>query len=130
MSGLETDGVLPIPKKTTTTKTLSKQTQPQNFKQQQRTCRYCKKPGHNIKECRKCIRKEQKRQSEEEPSERLIAKTYPPCPHYQRTNHTPDMCMNGLRAANRPKLKIIITQLTIVRDQVRPHKLLLLLSIL
>ena len=103
LSGLETDGELPIAKMTTTTTTINKQTQAQNAEKQQIICRYCKKPKHVIKECRKCIRKEQELQGEKQPSERRNAKTYPPCPHCRRTNHTPDVCWNGPNASNRPR---------------------------
>ena len=103
LSGIETDGDLPIPTMSTTRMTLIKQTQPQSAEQQQIICRYCKKPGHVIKECRKRIRKEQERQGEKQSAEKPNAKTYPSCPHCQRTNHTADMCWSGPNAANRPK---------------------------
>ena len=45
----------------TTTMTVNKQTQPQSAEHQPMICRYCKKPGHLIHECRKRIRKEQER---------------------------------------------------------------------
>ena len=67
--------------KITTTTTTQKQTKPQIAEQQQFLCRYCKKPGHVIKEWRKRTRKEEERQGEKKHSERPNAKTYPHCLH-------------------------------------------------
>ena len=103
MSGIETDGELPISTMSTTRMTLNKQTQPQSAEQQQTICRYCKKPGHVIKECRNRISKEQERQGEKQSAKRPNAKRYPSCPQCQRTNHTAGICWNGPKAANRPK---------------------------
>ena len=50
LGGWETHGELSIPTMTTTTKTLNKQTQPQKAEQLQDFCRYCKKPGHVIRD--------------------------------------------------------------------------------
>ena len=63
LSGLETDGELPIPTMTTTTTTLNRKTQPQNPDYQKiRQC--CEKPRHVIKRSRNRIRKEQEQQGE------------------------------------------------------------------
>ena len=92
MSCLETIAEVRIPTMTTTTTTVKKQTLSENAEQQQIVCRYCKEPERSIKECRKHIYKEQERQNEKQTTERANAETYPPCPHYRRTNHTADMC--------------------------------------
>ena len=33
----------------------------------------------------------------------LTFKSFAPCPHYQRTNHSPEKCWSGPNAANKPK---------------------------
>ena len=63
----------------------------------------CIKPGHVIEERRKSIRKEQERQGEKQTTKRPNAKTYPPCLHYQKTDHTADMCWKGPNADKRRK---------------------------
>ena len=93
LSGLETDGELPNLTMETTKTTVNKQTQPRNAEQQQFICRYSKKPENAIRDSRKNIRKEQNWQGVNETS----------CPHWQRNNHTTDMCWSCLSAANRPK---------------------------
>ena len=102
MNGFETDGELFIPTMATTTTRVNKQSEPQNAKQEQIFCRYCKKPRHVIKEYRKPVRKEQARQGEKQTIDRPNARTYLPFPNCQRTNHKENMCWNGPNAANRP----------------------------
>ena len=77
----------------------------QNTEQTKVTCHYCKKPGHVIRECRKRMRKEQE-QRNDPPNQNIkpsTSKSFPPCPHRQRTNHPPEKCWSGPNAANRPK---------------------------
>ena len=59
----------------TTTTTVNKQTQIQNEEHQQLIGRYCKKPGHVNKECRKRIRMKQERQGEKQTTEKADANT-------------------------------------------------------
>ena len=51
------------------------------------------------------MRKEQEQRND--PSNQNIepstSKSFPPCPHCQRTNHPPEKCWSGLNEANRPK---------------------------
>ena len=101
LSGLENDGELTIP---TMTAILPNDNQ-QNTEQTKVVCHYCKKPGHVIRECRKRIKKEQAQRNY--PSTQKMkpstSKSYAPCPHCQRTNHSPEQCWNGPNAANSPK---------------------------
>ena len=55
------------------------------------------------KNAQKGILKEQEQQFEKQTTEKPNSKTYPPCPHCQRSNQTADMCWNGSEAANRPR---------------------------
>ena len=101
LSGLENDGELTIPTMTAVPTNDSQQ----NTEQTKVVCHYCKKPGHVIRDCRKRMRKEQEQRND--PSNQNIkpstSKSFPPCPHYQRTNHPPEKCCSGPTAANRPK---------------------------
>ena len=101
LSGLENDGELTVPTMTA----VPPNDNQQNTEQTKVVCRYCKKPGHVIRECRKRIRKEQEQRND--PSTQKIkpstSKSYAPCPHCQRTNHPPEQCWSGPNAANRPK---------------------------
>ena len=77
----------------------------QNTEQTKVTCHYCKKPGHVIRDCRKRMRKEQEQRNDpsnqnKKPS---TSKSFPPCPHCQRTNHPPEKFWSGPNAANRSK---------------------------
>ena len=68
-------------------------------------CHYCKKPGHVIRDCRKRMRKEQE-QRNDPPNQNIkhsTSKSFPPCPHCQRTHHPPEKCWSCPNAANRPK---------------------------
>ena len=101
LSGLENDGELTIP-----TMTAVPPNDNQHITEQTKVvCHYCKKPGHVIRECRKRIRKEQAQRND--PSNQKMkpstSKSYAPCPHCQRTNHSPEQCWSGPNAANRPK---------------------------
>ena len=101
LSSLENDGDLTIP---TMTAVPPNDIQQKN-EQIKVICHYCKKPGHVIRECRKRMRKEQEQRND--PSNQNIkpstSKSFPPCPHCQRTNHPPEKCWSGPNAANRPK---------------------------
>ena len=101
LSGLESDGELTIPKMTAVPPNDSQQ----NTEQTKVVCHYCKKPDHVIRDCRKRMRKEQEQRND--PSNQNIKsstpKSFPPCPHCQRTNHPPEKCWSGPNAANRPK---------------------------
>ena len=101
LSGLENDGELTIPTMTAVPPNDSQQ----NTEQTKVVCHYCKKPGHVIRDCRKRMRKEQEQRND--PSNQNIkpstSKSFPPCPHCQRTNHPPEKCWSGPKAANRPK---------------------------
>ena len=101
LSGLENDGELTIPTMTAVPPNDSQQ----NTEQIKVVCHYCKKPGHVIRDCRKRMRKEQEQRND--PSNQNIkpstSKSFPPCPHCQRTNHPPEKCWSGPNAANRPK---------------------------
>ena len=101
LSGLENDGELTI----RTTTAVPPNDNQQNTEQTKVVCHYCKKPGHVIRDCRKRMRKEQEQRND--PSNQNIkpptSKSFPPCPHCQRTNHPPEMCWSGPNAANRPK---------------------------
>ena len=101
LSGLENEGELTIPTMTTVPPNYSQQ----NTEQTKVVCHYCKKPGHVIRDCRKRMRKEQEQRNDSsnqniKPS---TSKSFPPCPHCQRTNHPPERCWSGPNAANRPK---------------------------
>ena len=101
LSGLENDGELTIPTMTAVPPNDSQQ----NTEQTKAVCHYCKKSGHVIRDCRKWMRKEQEKRNDP-PNQKikpLTSKSFPPCPHCQRTNHPPEKCWSGLNAANRPK---------------------------
>ena len=101
LSGLENDGELTIPTMTAVPPNDSQQ----SSEQTEVVCRYCKKPGHVIRDCRKRMRKEQE-QRNDPPNQNIkhsTSKSFPPCSHCQRTNHPPEKCWNGPNAANRPK---------------------------
>ena len=99
--GLENDGELTIPTMTAVPPTDNQQ----KTEQTKVVCHYCKKPGHVIRDCRKRMRKEQEQRND--PSNQNIkpstSKSFPPCPHCQRTNHPPEKCWSGPNAANIPK---------------------------
>ena len=101
LSGLENDGELTIPTMTA----VPPNDKQQNTEQTKVVCPYCKKPGHVIRDCRKRMRKEQEQRND--PSNQNIkpstSKSFPPCPHCQRTNHPPEKCWSGPNAANRLK---------------------------
>ena len=101
LSGLENNGELTIP----TMIAVPPNENQQNTKQTKVVCHYCKKPGHVIRECRKRIRKEQEQRNDSSAQKMKpsTSKSFLPCPHCQRTNHTPEQCWNGPNAANRPK---------------------------
>ena len=101
LSGLENDGELTKPTMTA----VPLNDNQQNTEQTKVVCYYCKKPAHVIRDCRKRMRKEQEQRND--PSNQNIkpstSKSFPPCPHCQRTNHPPEKCWSGPNAANRPK---------------------------
>ena len=101
LSGLENYGELTIPTMTA----VPPNDNQQNTEQTKVVCHYCKKPGHVIRDCRKRMGKEQEQRND--PSNQIIkpstSKSFPPCPHCQRTNHSPEKCWSGPNAANRPK---------------------------
>ena len=101
LSGLENDGELTIPTMTAVHPNDSQQ----NTEQTKVVCHYCKKPGHVIRDCRKRMRKEQEQRNDplNQNKKPLTSKSFPPCPHCQRTNHPPEKCWSGPNAANRPK---------------------------
>ena len=101
LSGLENDGELTIRKMTAVPQNENQQ----NTEQTKVTCNFCKKPGHVNRDCRKRMRKEQE-QRNDPPNQNIkpsTSKSFPPCPHCQRTNHPPGKCWSGPNAANRPK---------------------------
>ena len=101
LRGLENDGELTIP----TTTAVPPNDNQQNTKITEVICHYCKKPGHVIRECRKRMRKEQEKRNDP-PNQNIkpsTSKSFPPCPHCQRTNHPPEKCWSGPNAADRPK---------------------------
>ena len=101
LSGLENDGELTMPTMTA----VPPNDNQQNTEQTRVICHSCKKPGHVIRECRKRMRKEQE-QRNDPPNQNIkpsTSKSFPPCPHCQRTNHPPEKCWSGPNAANRPK---------------------------
>ena len=77
----------------------------QNTEQTKKVCRYCKKAGHVIGDCRKRIKKEQEQRND--PSipnmKQPTSKSFAPCLHCQRTNPPPEKCWSRPSAANRPK---------------------------
>ena len=101
LSGLENDGELTIP----TLTAVPPNDNQQNTDQTKVVCHYCKKPGHVIRDCRKRMRKDQEQRNDT--SNQNIRpssfKSFPPCPHCQRTNHPPEKCWSSPNAANRPK---------------------------
>ena len=101
LSGLENDGELTKPTMTAVPPNDSQQ----NTEQTKVVCHYCKKPGHVIRDCRKRMRKEQEQRND--PSNQNIkpstSKSFPHCPHCQRTNHPPEKCWSAPNAANSPK---------------------------
>ena len=100
LSGSENDGELT---KTTMTAIPPNDNQ-HNTEQAKTVCHYCKKPGHNIRDCRKRMRKEQEQRKDPsiQNTKPLTSKSFAPCPHCQRTNHPPGNCWSGPNAANRP----------------------------
>ena len=101
LSGLENDGELTIPTMTA----VPPNDNQQNTEQTKVICHYCKKPGHVIRECRKRMRKDQE-QRNDPPNQNTnpsTSKSFPLCPHCQRTNHPPEKCWSGANAVNRPK---------------------------
>ena len=83
LSDLENDGELTIPTMTA----VPPNDNQQNTEQTNLIWRFCKKPGHVIRECRGRMRKEQE-QRIDPPNQNiklLISKSFPPCPHCQRT---------------------------------------------
>ena len=101
LSGLQNDGELTIPTMTAVPPNDSQQ----NTEQTKVICHYCKKRGHVIRDCRKRMRKEQE-QRNDPPNQNIkhsTSKSFPPCPHCQRTHHPPEKCWSGPNAANRPK---------------------------
>ena len=101
LSGLESDGELTIPTMTAVPTNDSQR----NTEQTKVVCHYCKKPGHVIRDCRKRMRKEQEQRNDPSDQKRKLStsKSFPPCPHCQRTNHPPEKCWSGPNAAHRPK---------------------------
>ena len=101
LSGLENDGELTIPTMTA----VPPNNNPQKTEQAKIVCHCCKKPGHVIRDCRNRMRKEQEQKND--PSNQNIkpstSKSFPPCPHCQRTNHPPEKCWSGPNAANTRK---------------------------
>ena len=101
LSGLENDGELTIPTMTA----VPPNDNQQNTEQTKVVCHYCKKPCHVIRDCGKRMGKEQEQRND--PSNQNIkpstSKSFPHCPHCQRTNHPPEKCWSGPNAANRPK---------------------------
>ena len=99
--GLENDGELTIP----TLTAVPPNDNQQNTEKAKIVCHYCKKPDHVIRDCRRRMRKE-KEQRNDPPIQNTkpsTSKLYAPCPHCQRTNHPPEQCWSGPKAANRPK---------------------------
>ena len=101
LSDLENDGELKIPTMTA----VPQNDNQQNTEQTKVVCLYRKKPVHVIRDCRKRMKKEQEQRND--PSNQNIkpstSKSFPPCPHCQRTNHPPEKCWSGPNAAKRPK---------------------------
>ena len=101
LNGLENDGELTIPTMTA----VNPNDNQQNTEQTKVVCHPCKKPDHVIRDCRKRMTKEQEQRND--PSNQniklSISKSFPPCPHCQRTNHPPEKCWSGPNAAKRPK---------------------------
>ena len=101
LSGLENDGELAV----STMTAVPPNDNQQNTEQTKVVCHYCKKPGHVIPDCRKRMRKEQEQRNDPSNQNKkpLTSKSFPSCPHCQRTNHPPEKGWNGSNAANRPK---------------------------
>ena len=101
LSGLENDEELTKPTMTA----VPPNDNQQKTEQTKIVCHYCKKPGHVIRECRKRMRKEQEQRNDlsNQNMRTSTSKSFPPCPHCQRTIHPPEQSWNGPNAANRPK---------------------------
>ena len=101
LSGLENDGELTVPTMTA----VPPNDNQQKTEQTKVVCHYCKKPGHVIRECRKRMRKEQEQRNDTSTQKMKpsTSKSFPPCPHCQRTNHLPEQRWSGPNAASRPK---------------------------
>ena len=100
-SGLENDGELTIPTMTA----VPPNDNQQNTEQTKVVCHYCENPGHVIRHCRKGMKKEQEQRNHpsSQNTKPSTSKSFPPCPHCQRTNHPPEKCWSGPNAANRRK---------------------------
>ena len=111
LSGLENDGELKIP----TMIAIPPNENQQNTEQTKIVYHYCKKPGHVVRDYRKRIGKEQKQRNDRfiqnmKPS---TSKSFPPCPHCQRTNHPPEKCWSTIS-----HLKFIQLHLTPVNNYI------------
>ena len=101
LSGLENDGELTVPTMTA----VPPNDHQENTEQIKIVCHYCKKPGHVTRECRKKMKKEQEHRNDPsiQNTKHSTPKSFSTGPHCQRTNHPPEMCRSGPKAANRPK---------------------------
>ena len=101
LSGLENDGEQTIPTMTV----VPPNDNQQNTEQAIIVCHNCKTPGHVIIDCPKRMKKEQEQRKDlsNQNIKPSTSKSFPPCPHCQRTNHPPENCWSGPNAANRPK---------------------------
>ena len=127
LSGLETDGELPIPKMTITTTTINKQTQAQNAEKQQIICRYCKKNQNmSSKNAENAFAKNKNyRVKNNLPKDQMQKHT-----HHVHTAEVlithrtcAGMAQTRLTDLEDTKLKILIIQQTTVINQERLHKM-------
>ena len=68
-------------------------------------CKFCKKQGPFIRDCRKRMKKEQEQRNDPSISNTKpsTSKSFAPSPHCQQKNHPPESRWSSPKAAKRPK---------------------------
>ena len=133
LSGLETDGELPIPAMATTTTTVNKKTQPRNAQQQQIVCRLAKNQELSSKNVGNALVKSMSfRVKKKLPKDQMQKHSHPVHTAEQLTTQKTwadaDMAQTRLTDPKGTKLRILTTQQTTFINQERVYKMSQLLS--